>query len=93
MTAISDKYATLGGAAGFLGPQTGPEALTPGGGGAFQHFQSGSIYWSPQTGAHEVHGVPFTQSGPRWGGRTLATLPLTRVELRTVSAGSIISIT
>ncbi len=57
MTAISDKYAALGGAAGFLGPQTGPEMLTPDHTGAFQHFKFGSIYWSPQTAAHEVHGA------------------------------------
>jgi hypothetical protein len=33
------------------------ETRTPDGGGRFNHFQGGSIYWSPQTGAHEVHGV------------------------------------
>ncbi len=57
MTAISDKYAALGGARSFLGTATGAEALTPDRSGAFQHFQFGSIYWSPQTGAHEVHGA------------------------------------
>lgn len=25
-------------------------------GGAFNHFEGGSVYWSPQTGAHQVWG-------------------------------------
>ena len=25
--------------------------------GRFNHFQGGSIYWHPDTGAHEVHGA------------------------------------
>jgi hypothetical protein len=57
MTAISEKYSELGGPAGFLGPPIGPEALTSDGKGAFQHFQFGSIYWTQETGAHEVHGA------------------------------------
>ena len=34
------------------------ETATPGGGvGRYNHFQCGSIYWKPATGAHEVHGA------------------------------------
>ena len=34
------------------------ETATPGGGiGRYNHFQGGSIYWTPATGAHEVHGA------------------------------------
>jgi len=54
---ISDKYAALGGAGGFLGAATTTEKTAPDGVGAYQHFQGGSIYWSPSTGAREVHGL------------------------------------
>ena len=57
MSAISDKYDALGGPSGFLGAPTGPESSTPDGVGRFQHYQFGSIYWTPQTDAHEVHGA------------------------------------
>lgn len=53
---ISDKYAALGGAS-FLGAPTGPETTAPDGVGKYRHYQKGSIYWSPQTAAHEVHGL------------------------------------
>src|SRR5438309_7346973 len=56
-TPIGDKYAELGGAAGFLGAPTSQEASTPDGAGRFRHFAGGSIYWHPTTGAHEVHGL------------------------------------
>jgi uncharacterized protein with LGFP repeats len=32
------------------------ELVTPDGFGRYNHFQLGSVYWSPATGAHEVHG-------------------------------------
>ncbi len=57
MSAIDDKYASLGGTGGVLGPPIGPETTAPDGVGQFRHFQLGSIYWTPQTGAHEVHGA------------------------------------
>lgn len=57
MSAISDKYAALGGAGGWLGPATNNETSCPDHIGRFQHFQHGSIYWAPATGAHEVHGL------------------------------------
>ncbi len=54
--AIRDKWEELGWEQGLLGyPITG-EVRTPDGAGFYQHFQRGSIYWHPQTGAHEVHG-------------------------------------
>jgi len=56
MTAISDKYAQLGGQAGFLGQQLGPEGPATNG-GMKQEFQGGAIYWHPSTGAWEVHGL------------------------------------
>ncbi|WP_432491278.1 LGFP repeat-containing protein [Kineococcus auxinigenes] len=41
---------------GFLGEPLTPEIRTPNDKGAYVAFQNGSIYWSPWTGAHEVHG-------------------------------------
>lgn len=55
MTAISDKYVELGGAAGLLGPQVTAE-IPAANGGVKQEFRHGTIYWHPRTGAFEVHG-------------------------------------
>jgi uncharacterized protein with LGFP repeats len=56
MTDIDVKYAQLGGAGGWLGPPATPENTAPDGVGHYRHYRSGSIYWSPPTLAHEVHG-------------------------------------
>ena len=61
-TPISDKYAQLGGAGGFLGQPTIAETSTPDGVGRYRHYEHGSIYWHPRTGAHKVHGL----IGQRW---------------------------
>lgn len=55
--AIRDKWAELGWERGFLGYPLIDETATPDGVGRFNHFQGGSIYWHPDTGAHEVHGA------------------------------------
>jgi len=54
---ISAKYQELGGASGILGSTSGAVSPCPDGVGWFRHFQRGSIYWHPNTGAHEVHGA------------------------------------
>jgi hypothetical protein len=54
---IDDKYAALGGSRGFLKLPVTEERITPDGVGHYRHYQGGSIYWSPATGAHEVHGL------------------------------------
>ncbi len=54
--AIELAYVQLGGCGSFLGSPTTNELATPDGVGRFNHFQSGSIYWTLLTGAHEVHG-------------------------------------
>ena len=41
----------------FLGYPLTDESPTPDGIGRFNHFQGGSIYWTPTTRAHEVHGT------------------------------------
>jgi uncharacterized protein with LGFP repeats len=51
------KYAQLRGSGGFLGYPVTDELGCPDGKGRFNHFQGGSIYWTPSTGAHEVHGA------------------------------------
>jgi hypothetical protein len=53
---IRDKWVRLGEYRGFLGFPTTDELITPDGVGRFNHFQGGSIYWTPNTGAFEVHG-------------------------------------
>jgi uncharacterized protein with LGFP repeats len=55
--AIRVKWAQLGGERSFLGFPLTDETGTPDGRGRFNHFQGGSIYWAPETGAHEVHGA------------------------------------
>ena len=57
MSAIDVKYESLGGEGGFLGSPTSGETTCPDGVGHYRHYQHGSIYWHPFTGAHEVHGL------------------------------------
>jgi subtilisin family serine protease len=53
---VAAYYAKLGGASSYLGAASGAESSTPGGGLA-QDYRGGSIYWSPRTAAHAVHGA------------------------------------
>ena len=53
--AIGAKYEVLGGRSGLLGPALRSEQDVPG--GRVQEFSGGRIYWSPQHGAYEVHGL------------------------------------
>jgi hypothetical protein len=55
--AIRDEYNAKGGPAGFLGLPLTDETGTPDGIGRYNHFQYGSIYWTPNTGAHSVDGL------------------------------------
>jgi uncharacterized protein with LGFP repeats len=54
---IRDKWAKLGGERSFLGYPTTDETGCPDGHGRFNHFEHGSIYWTPELGAHEIHGA------------------------------------
>lgn len=56
-TLIQARYDALGGTKGFLGAATIAVTICPDGIGYYRHFKGGSIYWSPATGAHEVHGL------------------------------------
>ncbi|UUL75827.1 polysaccharide deacetylase family protein [Pseudarthrobacter sp. Fe7] len=53
---IGGHYLELGGPAGFLGFPRTDENATPGAPGRYNNFAGATIYWSPATGAHEVHG-------------------------------------
>ncbi len=52
---IREKYASLGWENSFLGYPLTDEIALPG--GAFNHFEGGSIYFSPRTGARVVLGA------------------------------------
>ena len=54
MTAIDDKYAELGGAGGVLGNPTTGEHTCADGKGHYRHFENGSIFWHPLTGAQAM---------------------------------------
>jgi Ca2+-binding RTX toxin-like protein len=54
---IGIKYVALGGEGGFLGLPLNSETGTPDGVGRYNHFQGGSIYWTPATGAQVVYGA------------------------------------
>ncbi|HEY9631344.1 MAG TPA: hypothetical protein V6C84_28980 [Coleofasciculaceae cyanobacterium] len=77
MGAIDVKYAELGGSGGWLGAPTTPETTAPDGVGAFRHFANGSIYWSPATGAHEVHGLIRSKWSSLGWERSFLGYPLT----------------
>jgi uncharacterized protein with LGFP repeats len=53
---IRVKWASLGGHRSFLGYPVTDETGCPDGHGRFNHFEGGSIYWTPELGPHEVHG-------------------------------------
>jgi hypothetical protein len=54
---VRDKWAELGWEQSFLGYPLTDEMPTPDGIGRYNHFSGGSIYWHPDTGAHEVPGA------------------------------------
>jgi hypothetical protein len=54
---IRAKYESLGGAAGPLGLPTTNETVIPDNFGRFNHFEHGSIYWTPRTGPMMVRGT------------------------------------
>jgi uncharacterized protein with LGFP repeats len=54
--AILARWLAIGREAGFGFPLT-DETGTPDGRGRFNHFETGSIYWTPQTNAHEIVGA------------------------------------
>ena len=61
---IDAHWAALGWERSVVGYPITDETGTPDGVGRFNHFQFGSIYWTPSTGAWEVHG----SIGVTWAG-------------------------
>jgi len=59
---IDLKHNGLKGSEAALGEPTGEEQAAPDGRGRYRLYQHGAIYYTPQTGAHIVHG-PI---GERW---------------------------
>ena len=55
--AIYRKYVSLRAEKSLLGFPVTDETVTPDGVGRFNHFEKGSIYWTPQLGAFEIHGA------------------------------------
>jgi uncharacterized protein with LGFP repeats len=53
---LTEYLASAGGPYSYGLPLT-DEGTAPDRVGRFNHFQGGSIYWTPATGAHEVHGA------------------------------------
>jgi hypothetical protein len=55
--AIANKWTEMGRENGVLGYPVTDEIGTPDGVGRYNHFErSGSIYWTPSTGAHAIYG-------------------------------------
>jgi hypothetical protein len=55
--AIRQTWVNVQAERGPLRYPTTDELPTPDGRGRFNHFQAGSIYWSPSTGAHAIYGA------------------------------------
>src|SRR5262249_22560009 len=59
--AILTKWEELGFERSFLGYPITEELKTSDGIGRFNRFQNGMIYWTHETGAHEIHGAILTK--------------------------------
>jgi len=55
--AIRDHWIDLGREYGLLGFPATDETIAPDNYGHYNHFEGGSMYWTPVTGAHEVLGL------------------------------------
>ncbi|MEP6713941.1 MAG: hypothetical protein ABJC09_00100 [Terriglobia bacterium] len=55
--AINAKYQDMARAGIGLGQPMSPEQTSSDGEGRFRVYQNSTVYWSPRTGAHEVHGA------------------------------------
>ena len=57
LSTINDCYERFGGIFSFLGNATSLENWAADHRGTYQHFEGGTILWSPEAGCHEVHGA------------------------------------
>jgi uncharacterized protein with LGFP repeats len=74
-SAILAHYTALGGASSFLGQINGAEYAVPG--GRAQNFTGGRVYWSPTTGAQDVHGSILAHYLAIGGPSSALGLPIT----------------
>ena len=70
---IGQHYYDLGGPRSYLGTATGPQTAVAG--GRMQTFQGGTIYWTPVTGAHAVHGLILARYQALGGPGSFAGFP------------------
>ena len=56
---INVEYSNLGGNKSLLGDPLSKVLASVDGVGYYQEFENGAIYWTPFTGAHEVHGSMY----------------------------------
>ena len=69
---IEKKYVALGGCTSVVGIPVAAEQGTPDGLGRYSVFDRGSIYWTPQLGAFEVHGrIRDAWAAAGWEGSSL----------------------
>ncbi len=80
---IGQHYHDLGGPGSYLGTPTAPETAVAG--GRMQTFHGGTIYFSPATGAHAVHGLILARYQALGGPSSLAGLPTS--DEQTVTGG------
>lgn len=76
---ILSHYLSLGGPGGFLGYPTSDESNTTTSGGRYNSFQGGNIYWSPASGAYEIHGALLTQYVSMGGPASCLGFPISDV--------------
>lgn len=74
--AIHARWAALGREGGHLGHPVSDEQVTPDGRARVGHFQGGSVYWTPSTGAHEVRGALRDAWLARGGARGVLGYPV-----------------
>ena len=70
---IGQHYHDLGGPGSYLGTPTAPETAVAG--GRMQTFHGGTIYFSPATGAHAVHGLILARYQALGGPSSFAGFP------------------
>jgi uncharacterized protein with LGFP repeats len=75
--AIRATWGALGWENGVLGFPVTRELPTPDGRGRFTYFEGGSIYWTPETGAHEVRGAILGQWASQGWERSSLGYPVT----------------
>ncbi len=83
--AIRGKWRAMGAETSVLGYPLTDELGAPDGVGRFHHFQRGSIYWTPATGAHEVHGA--IQRRYKDEGETTSSLRFPVTDVFAISGG------